>query len=98
MNEEQTLNYIYLPNSNSEREILYCFHRAFLLIIQLTNNRTNINYFIVFINIDAFPYTCFGPDFNLYDKSISCYTVLDILQIQMCFYNLLLRQVCSSAH
>ena len=41
--------------------ILYCFHRAFSLIIQLTNKCTNINYFIVFINIDAFPYTCFGP-------------------------------------
>jgi hypothetical protein len=36
-------------------------------------------------------------DFNLYDKIISYYTVLRILQIQM-FYNLLLRQVCSSAH
>jgi hypothetical protein len=31
-------------------------------------------------------------------KIISYYTVLNILQIQMCFYNLLLRQVCSSAH
>jgi hypothetical protein len=35
-------------------------------------------------------------DFNLYDKILSYYTVLNILQIQMCFYNLLLRQVCSS--
>ena len=26
-----------------------------------TNKCTNINYFIVFINVDAFPYTCFGP-------------------------------------
>ena len=34
-------------------------------------------------------------DFNLYDKIIS-FTVLHILQIQM-FYNLLLRQVCSSS-
>ena len=34
--------------------------------------------------------------FNLYGKIIS-FTVLHILQIQM-FYNLLLRQVCSSAH
>jgi hypothetical protein len=33
-------------------------------------------------------------DFNLYDKIIS-FTVLHILQTQM-FYNLLLRQVCSS--
>jgi hypothetical protein len=37
-------------------------------------------------------------DFNLYDEILSYYTVLHILQIQMCFYNLLLRQVCSSAH
>ena len=27
----------------------------------VTNKCTNINYFIVFINIDVFPYTCFGP-------------------------------------
>jgi hypothetical protein len=33
-------------------------------------------------------------DFNLYDNIIS-FTVLHILKIQM-FYNLLLRQVCSS--
>jgi hypothetical protein len=43
-----------------DTEILYFFHRAFSLSIQLTNKCTNINYFIVFINIDAFPYTCFG--------------------------------------
>jgi hypothetical protein len=31
-------------------------------------------------------------------KILSYYKSLHILQIQMCFYNLLLRQVCSSAH
>jgi hypothetical protein len=34
--------------------ILYCFHRAFSLTIQLTNKCTNINYFIVFISVEEY--------------------------------------------
>jgi hypothetical protein len=37
--------------------------RVNLVVIyySVTNKCTNKNYFIVFISIDVFPYTCFGP-------------------------------------
>jgi hypothetical protein len=51
-------------NKETENRILYCFHGVFSLTIQLTNKCTNINYFIVFISIDVFPYT-----FSLYHST-----------------------------
>jgi hypothetical protein len=61
-------------------------------------HRIMVLYMLVVIscNMNNAAILTFG--FNLYDKIISYYTVLHILQIQMCFYNLLLRQACSLAH
>jgi hypothetical protein len=46
-------------NGNGRHDVL--INMCVCIIIKLTNKCTNINYFIVFISVDVFPYTCFGP-------------------------------------